>query len=399
MSSQDSHSAKDVASGLVILVNHAKKDLGLKKEPPFLSHYRVLPENLQTAYTLLVQGAQLVRATATKYALVGAIDTKDQGNLGTDLLRGCELVGAAAHVTMQDSNGCSRALREHTQKAALAIYIATLRLVEAFHPDVVNNKINNNNAPTATITLAVATKGNNVGAQKTGAVWEACDHIINKMLPKGNRNAMRREIFTWTRECNDTMEEFEELIELAPKDDDDNNDEINDEAEAVDDDDDEEDDYFGGFDDDGEDQYPEKELPMARACLGLLKNSRGNMKIALETCEALGQLEIESDHETHLEAILTVHQHAKKVGEGVTDLGSLMYPPLLAQSSDLTAGVIQQVTFIKEFQDYILGNLSESSMLPAKIIELANTLRNAAETKEKDFLNALESCKGSDAEQ
>jgi hypothetical protein len=388
-SEQDPHSAKDVARGLAILIQHAKKDLSLKKEPPFLSHYRVLPGNLQTAYTLLLQGAQLVRATATKYALVGAIDTKDQGNLGTDLLRGCELVGAAAHVTMQDPNGCARALREHTQKAALAIYVATLRLVEAFHPDVIpsnksDNKHNNDNVVIATIT--VASKENNVGAQKTGAVWEACDHIINKMLPKGNRNAMRREIFTWTRECNDTMEEFEELIELGPKDENNNNDEI-DEA------DNEDDDYFD--DDDGEDQYPEQEMPMARACLGLLKNSRGNMKIALETCEALGQLEQSGDNDdTCLEAILAVHQHAKKVGEGVTDLGSLMYPPLLPQSSDLKDGMLQQVAFIKEFQDYILGNLwSESFVLPAKIMDLANTLRNAAETKETDFLNALEKFK------
>jgi len=392
-SEQDPHSAKDVASGLAILVQHAKKDLSLKKEPPFLSHYRVLPENLQTAYTLLLQGAQLVRATATKYALVGAIDTKDQGSLGTDLLRGCELVGAAAHVIMQDPNGCARALREHTQKATLAIYIATFRLVEAFHPDAIPSSSNNNNNDNVAIaTITVASKENNVGAQKTGAVWEACDHIINKMLPKGNRNAMRREIFTLTRECNDTMEEFEELIELGPKDEN-GNDEI-DEADA-----DDEDDYF---DDDGEDQYPEKEMPMARACLGLLKNSRGNMKIALETCEALGQLESDSgdNDDACLEAILTVHQHAKKVGEGVTDLGSLMYPPLLPQSSDLKAGIRQQAAFIKDFQDYILGNLSsESFLLPAKIMDLANTLRNAAETKETDFLNALEKCRGGGVEQ
>eukprot|EP00536_Pseudo-nitzschia_multiseries_P018058 jgi/Psemu1/227663/e_gw1.2100.6.1 len=355
-----------IARGLNVLVAHAKKDILSKKNPPRLSHYRVVPDNVQTAYDLFVTGAQLVRATATKYALVGAISTKDQTTLGNDLLRGCELIGAAVHVTVQDVSGCSRAVRQSNQKAALAVYIATLRLVEAFHP--------------------VASKDNTVGAQKTGAVWEACDNILKKTIPQGNRNAIRREIFTWTRECNDTMEEFDEMIDLGPKeaDDDDNNDDNNDDDNNDDNDDD---DFFGHF---GEDQYTDADLPLANACLALLKNSRGNMKIAVETCEALGEqltggTQEDDNDESCLNAILTVHEHAKRVGEGVTDLGSLMYPPLVPSTANLEQGVRKQVAFILEFQDYILGLQN----MPTKIHDLANTLKTAAKTREKEFLDAL----------
>ncbi len=364
-------SAKAVVHGLSVIIAHTKKDISLKKEPPNLSHYRVLPENLQTAYALLQQGATLVRATATKYALVGAIDTKDQGSLGTDLLKGCELIGASCHVTMPDPNGCSRALREYTQKAALSIFVATLKLVEAFYPELASSKQ----------TISVASKDNNVGAQRTGAVWEACDHILNKMLPQGNRNAMRRELFTLTRECNDTMEEFQELVELGPREETTNEENVEEE----------EGDYFGNDDDD---QYSELELPMAQACLGLLKNSRGNMKVALEACEALGKLEqecSESEKSKHLRAILTAHGHAKKVGEGVTDLGSLLYPPL--QPNDLRDGLLQQAEFIVEFQDFLLGL---EQPLPSKVTDLAQTLKTSTENKQRDFLEALEKYRASD---
>lgn len=395
--SPDTLTPEAVARGLSILVEHTKKDLAKlsaskstgSSEPPSLSHYRVIPENLRTAYGLLLQGAQLVRATATKYALVGAINTDDQGNLGTDLLKGCELVGAASHFTMVDNHGCSAALKVHTQKSCLSICLASLKLVWAFHPGTASG--------CSGAKPDVATKENNVGAQKTGAVWEACDHVINKMLPQGNRNAMRREIFRWTRDCNDTMEEFDEMIGLGPRDEED--------GDADEDDDD----GWGG----GEDQFSADELPAARACLGLLKNSRGNMKIALETCEALGKLANEAkpapsaegegkassaaatnddnnDEEAvnrsqRLAAIQEVYQHARKVGEGVTDLGSLMYPPILPASKDLREGVDQQVRYILDFQAYIL----DLEGMPDKVTELANTLKTAAQSRHRDFLEGI----------
>mmetsp|Transcript_3479 Transcript_3479/g.8383 ORF Transcript_3479/g.8383 Transcript_3479/m.8383 type:complete len:202 (-) Transcript_3479:1910-2515(-) len=162
--------------------------------------------------------------------------------------------------------------------------------------------------------------------------------------------------------------------------DDDDDDQDNDD----DDEDDDEDDFFGDF---GEDQYTDDDLPLAKACLGLLKNSRGNMKIAVEACEALGErvTGAQEDDESCLDAILTVHEHAKRVGEGVTDLGSLMYPPLVPSTANVEQGMRKQVAFIIEFQDCILGLQN----MPTKIYDLANTLKTAAKTREKEFLDAL----------
>lgn len=374
----------NVNRGLNHLIEHTKNDINCKKNPPQLSHYRVLPDNVTTAYDLLQQGVQLVRHTSTKYALIGAINTNEQSTLGDDLLRGCELIGAAIHVTIEDSSGCSRAVRRYNQKAVLAIYIATLRLVEAFHPETIRSSSSSSaTAINITTVQAVATAENNVGAQKTGVVWEACDHILNKMLPQGNRNAIRREIFTWTRECNDTMEEFQEMIDLGPR-----------EAGVVEDNaieeaDEDEDDF------DDEEQYTDDDLPIAKACFGLLKISRGNLKIALETLEALGNKANNEtqDNDEYLESIAKVHEYARIVGEGVTDLGSVMYPPLIPSSSTTTNNleneIRKQVACIMEFQDYILG----LENIPTNISELANTLRNAAETREREFFSALESCR------
>ena len=387
MSSPETLSPEAVARGLSVLVEHTKKDLarlsssktagkngGGGGEPPSLSHYRRIPDNLQTAYGLLLQGAQLVRATATKYALVGAIDTKDQGSLGADILKGCELVGAASHFTVVDKHGCSGALRVHTHKACLSICLASLQLVRAFHPQTAGAEGLKNDE--------VATKENTVGAQKTGAVWEACDHVINKMLPQGNRNAMRREVFRWTRDCNDTMEEFQEMIDLGPRDDEEEEDD---------------DDGFGG-----DDQYTADELPAARAGLAVLKNSRGNLKVALEACEALGKRAGEdkpagdeagddgggANRSACLAAIQEVYRHARRVGEGVTDLGSLLYPPLLPASPDLLAGVDRQVGHILAFQAYLLDDLGGDT-LPDSVTELSATLKTAAETRHRQFREAV----------
>jgi len=374
-----SASTNNVNRGLQHLIEHAKNDVSCKKNPPRLSHYRVIPDNVKTAYDLLRQGAQLVRATSTKYALIGAIDRKEQTTLGNDLLRGCELIGAATHVTIQDSSGCSKAVRQYNQKAALSIYFATLRLVEAFHPEI---RESSSIATETTIVIvpvpvASASAENNVGAQKTGAVWEACDHILNKQhigyVPQGNRNAIRREIFTWTRECNDTMEEFQEMVDSGPR-------------EAAQDD---------GIEDENNDdfvdeQYTDDELPIAIACLGLVKISRGNMKVSLEILESIGNKANETqDNDEYLESISKVHEYARKVGVGITDLGSVMYPPLISSKNILDTEILKQAACIKESQDYILG----LENIPTNISELANILRNAAETREREFFSALESCR------
>mmetsp|Transcript_6339 Transcript_6339/g.9900 ORF Transcript_6339/g.9900 Transcript_6339/m.9900 type:complete len:354 (-) Transcript_6339:999-2060(-) len=347
MSDTPTSSNAQVKRSLDNLIDHVKKDVSCAKDPPHLSHYRDLPEDVEKAYRLLENGAQMVHSTATKYTLVGKINEDDQKKLGTDLLRGCELIGACLHTLLQDGTGCSRAVRHLTQRASLSIFINVQHLVQSFEDHT-------------------ALEGN-VGARLTGAVWEACDHILKKMLPRGNRNAIRRELFTWTRECQDTMEEFQEMVDMGPR-------------EAIAPEDGEDDDDFGL--DGEEEQYSDDDLPIAKACLGLLKNSRGNMKIALETCEALGEKARETQDEQYLDSIQKVHELSRSIGEGVTDLGSIMYPPL----TDLEGQVKKQVGFIKNLQDYILS----LEGLPSNISEFANVLRNAAETRESEFYAALE---------
>ena len=110
------------------------------------------------------------------------------------------------------------------------------------------------------------------------------------------------------------------------------------------------------------------------------------MKISIETCEVLGEKAQETEDGKYLASILQVHQFARRVGEGVTDLGSLMYPPLhdLAQ---LESQVKKQVQYIKELQDYILG-LED---MPTKITGLADILTTAVDARQEEFNAAVAS--------
>lgn len=352
-SEEKGHSNKFVREALDRLVESFKNEKNANKSASHLSHYRELPPTIKKTYELLHQGAEMVHGTSTKYTLVGKISIEDQKKLASDLLRGCEIIGAATHVLLQDGSGCSRAARHAAVRCSLSIFINVNHLVASFEDHTAMDE--------------------NVGAQKTGAVWESCDTILKRLLPQGNRTAMRRELFTWTREIQDTMDEFQEMIDLGPG--------VSISGNAVEE---EEDDFFGG-----DDQYSEAELPMAKACLALIKTSRGSMKITLETCEDLGEKAKESLDEKYLDSIAKSHECAREVGEGVTDLGSLMYPPLLPTLAELEAQMRKQSESIITLQDSILG----LNRLPKKVSELAHTLRNAAKTRLKEFFDAVADAK------
>src|SRR6056300_1012146 len=42
-----------------------------------ISHWRILPSNVQSAYKLLNDGAEYIYATSTKYTLVGKVDNNE----------------------------------------------------------------------------------------------------------------------------------------------------------------------------------------------------------------------------------------------------------------------------------------------------------------------------------
>lgn len=340
-----------VVEALTRLVDMLKTDEKVNQDPPHLSHYDKLPSDVTKAYELLTQGTQLVHSTATKYTLVGKIDEEEQKKLGADLLSGCEIIGAATHVLLQDTSGCSRAVRRSAQRATLAILINVIHLAESF---------DNHTALDA-----------NVGAQKTGAVWEACDTILKRLLPQGNRNSIRREVLTWTRDTNDSMAEFQEMIDLGPADD-----KVADTAVE-----DEDENFFGG-----DEQYADDELPVAKACLSILKCSRGTLKLALETFEVLGAKYTETQDQDALDWIVKLHQFTKVVGEGVTDLGSMMYPPMLENSNNLKIQVQSQVEGIGKVHDTILGLEGMSS----NVLELAHVLKGALDSRHIEFQSAMQ---------
>ena len=339
MSEQERFSNAQVIEIVKRLIDSLKKDGNDKRSAPLLSHYRIIPDDVKTAYDLMMQGAQAIHATSTKYTLVGKAAAEEQYKLVADLLRGCELIGAGVHVVLQDGAGCARSARHSAVRAGLAVFVNVLHLVECFEDGSVleNEKL---------------------GAQKTGAVWESCNTILNKLLPQGNRNAMRRELFTWTREINDTMEEFQELIDLGPG-----------EVDAASS---EEEDDFGD-----DQQYSDDEIGIAKSCVGLIKCSRGCMKVTIEASEALGS----NEEEQNIQQISKLQDFAREVGEGVTDLGSAMYPPLASVLSELRKEIKRQVKSVIELNEFV----SELGGLPSEVTELSKTLLKAAKTRSEEI--------------
>ena len=137
----------------------------------------------------------------------------------------------------------------------------------------------------------------------------------------------------------------------------------------------------------GGQQYSELELPIARACQGALKCSRGCMKLTLETCEELGILARDRQDDSLFDSISQVHELAREVGVGVTDLGSLMYPPLTSLQ-DLKEQLRKQIEAIISLQDFVLSLESMSS----KITDLSRTLRTASQTRQAEFDAACQGC-------
>ncbi|KAL7530247.1 hypothetical protein ACHAXR_003385 [Thalassiosira sp. AJA248-18] len=301
-----------------------------------LSHWRTLPLPVSSAYQILTDGAQYLHATSTKYALVGKVDSHEGGNLAIELRKGAELIGTATLLLFSPSCGSSRSLRKYVKQSSRAILASVISLVASFEDGSACGQAND---------------GNNVGAQKTGAVWSSCEKITNarslSSLPKGNRSAMRRELMVWLRDCNESVEEFEEVLLLGPRDSGGEND------------------GEGGGEDDmmDEEQFTEKEMTVAKASVNVMKCSKNLLGLVLKACECVGeaadkklledqeegtnnnmeqtptnnkqQEQEDSDNKRKemLQWISNLHEMARTVGEGVTNVGILLYPPLDSSSN------------------------------------------------------------------
>mmetsp|Transcript_23362 Transcript_23362/g.32728 ORF Transcript_23362/g.32728 Transcript_23362/m.32728 type:complete len:378 (+) Transcript_23362:202-1335(+) len=334
-------------------------------ETAALSHWRELPEQVETSYTMMQDGASLVEATSTKYTLVGAIDLDEGAKLASDLLKGIQLIAAGAFVICNDKDhvGCSRSARHYARQSARSIVSTTISLIEAF-------------------LCKESWSNQDVGAQKTGAVWSSCQAL--QKMPKGNRTSMRRDLLTWAMECNETMQEFTEMVELGATSSSENQDDND--AEAWDD-------FCGGDDD----QYTELELHIAEACVALIKCSRGTLNVALKACECAGEAITQSKsagNQDRMKAILywinSLFDAARLVGEGVTELGTLLYPPLELKKKDtddcaLVKQLVAQRDAIVRLHEMCLDatpkGQQESLNLTEEITELSSKLKTAAQRR------------------
>lgn len=260
---------------------------------------------------MMEDGCSLVHATSTKYTLLGTISVEDGSKLSIELKQGCELIATGALCLHSPLLSCTRPTRHYAVKFARPILATVITLVSSF--------------------LGGKALDENDVSRKTGAVWDACDALVER-CPRGNRNCCRRELFTWVGDCNGTMEEFQEVIEAGPR--------VVDSATMSK----QENGGDGGGEEwDGmgeEDQYSEGEIPIATAALALVKCSRGVLNLVLKASESAA-IKVEKEgggekEETQAvwQWISNLHELAVDVGKGVTDLGMAMYPPIDLRNND-----------------------------------------------------------------
>ena len=182
-SNRESNDNVRVFDALKRLSEALKVELNDKQSATVLSHYRHPPELVQTAYQMMKEGSMLVHSTSTKYTLVGKIDVIEGSKIASDLRQGCELVATGAMlICSDDSQGMCRSAHKYAKLAARSMVATTMQLIQVFAEEA--------------FLVQVIDSGNDIGAQRTGVVWEACQKL--QQMPQGNRNAMRQDLFQWT---------------------------------------------------------------------------------------------------------------------------------------------------------------------------------------------------------
>ncbi len=280
----------------------------------------------------------------------------------------------------QPTIGCARSTRKYVKHHARSTVAAVTSLIESF------------------VDLTAMDK--NVGAQKTGVVWSVCDDIISK-LPKGNRACMRREIFTWVADCNETMQEFQELVDLGSV-----SVENNTKEGSLSDD----------FCDNSE-NYSRDEIEIAKACLAIIKCSRGILGLVLKASECAGEAAMHSKVENTEESfkvilqwISNVHELARVVGENVTDLGMLLYPPINLEitnydsdqngeegnwlKTEIGRQIMCQVNAIQKVALYVHdhsvpGNTHIDIQMSDVVMELSSKLLSAIDKRKAEAAKAI----------
>lgn len=362
-------------------LQHQVEHLPHQESAPQLSHYRstpALPEAVQQSYAMLEQGAGLVHATSTKYTLMGKLDAPEQTKICTDFLQGCQYLATGCLALHDPVTGCSKSVRHHARQAVRAILVTTTQLVECFAVDHANS----------------TQKESQIGARKTGAVWQSCNVILEKKMPVGNRNAMRRDLLTFKMECNETLTEFQEMIDRGPSLREEDEDEDRDKEETKHQ---QPDSSWEAFLDGDEDQYADHELPVAVACVAIIKCSRGSINATLQALEAVtlgeGGESLAATDKARLTWMSKLHDFATIVGNGMTDLGACLYPPLNLDSVETE--VERQAGAIEQCVNHLVEATSadgEVLELSPEVKELASKLQTVIQTRRSEALEAISVC-------
>ena len=134
----------------------------------------------------------------------------------------------------------------------------------------------------------------------------------------------------------------------------------------------------------GTDQhYNTTDHTIAEPRLGILKCSRGCINVSLQAMEAVGLAINDDDDENSnnkkasLRWISQLHDLARRVGTGITDLGSSLYPPL--GHEDLKGEVDAQVASVRALLSFVLDRAS--GLEDSVVLELANKIHEALEKR------------------
>jgi hypothetical protein len=222
--------------------------------------------------------------------------------------------------------------------------------------------------------------------------------VTDKKLPLGNRNCMRRDLYNYMAECNDTMEEFQGMIDEGPT----LREEDEDSGDGKDNNDNENGNDWEAFMSGQNQQYTMQELPIATACNLLVKCSRGSINATLQACEAAGKQLSEQeessdasgsngDDKALLSWISATVEMARAVGDGMTDLGAVLYPPMQLQL--IQAHATRQAAALQALLSHIVdaapAGMDGSLDLPGEVVELSSNLKEAVEKRAKEVDDAV----------
>ncbi len=353
-----------------------------------ISHWRTLPPEVTSAHQLLADGASYIHATSTKYTLISNTGhNQESGNLAVELRKGAEFLGTGSLLLFSASCGASRSLKHYVKLNVRAVVATVLNLLQYFedrNAGVVDTKNNSSN----------------IGAQKTGAIWSACDKLISS-LPRGNRAAMRRDLMVWMQDCNETIVEFEALMSLGPK-----ILELDLWGEDKNDDD----------EDDNDEQYTASELKLAKATVNLMKCSKNVLNLVMSACECVGErleglsssqeedkTKREDNHKERkemLQYIADLHDKARTIGVGVSDLGVILYPPFEMEIDIHTEDVIDWLSKKSQLRSNVnISNLVNTTLgleLDRQLHALLDCVESVHHAEKTYGFTSIEECMSKD---